>query len=89
MKILPIGKRVLIKKIEIEEKRASGLLLLSNNSDKNYETGTIIAISSDKEIQTLFSLHSNIIFKKNSGIHISSDDEILLNLDDILGIIEN
>lgn len=91
MNIKPIGKRVLVEKIQMEEKTTSGILLLSNDNDKSYSIGKIIALSEDLEINTLFKLNSSIIFKNSSGfeINISNSDYIMLELEEILGIIEN
>lgn len=88
MNIKPIGKRVLVKYIQKEKKTSSGVLLLPNDNFLNYETGEILAVSS--ELSSIFSLGDTIIFKKDSGIKLSSYDEsnILVDLDDILGVIE-
>lgn len=87
MNIKPIGKRVLVKLTKKEEKNTSKVLLLPNDNFLNYETGEILAVSS--ELLSIFSLGDTIIFKKDSGIKLSSYDEtnILVDLDDILGVI--
>lgn len=85
MNIIPFGKRVLIEKIKVEEKRKSGLILLENSTEKNYETGIIISLSKDTEILSLFSLNNKIIFKKGTGIEVFNE-KYLLDIEDILGI---
>lgn len=88
MNIKPIGKRVLVKLIKKDEKSPSKVLLLSNDNFLNYKTGEILAVSS--ELSSVFFLGDTIIFKKDSGIKLCSYDEsnILVDLDDILGVIE-
>ena len=90
MKIKPIGKRVLVKTINLEEKTSTGIILIQNNDEKNYRIGEIISLSSDSEVNSLFSINDKVIFSKKSGVKIndSSKEQILLELDEILGIIE-
>ncbi|WP_297598479.1 co-chaperone GroES [uncultured Cetobacterium sp.] len=91
MKIRPIGKRVLVKPIAIEEKTTTGILLIQNNEEKNYRIGQIIALSDDDEVLTTFKLKDHVIFSKKTGIKIERFGEnfILLELEEILGIIED
>ncbi|MGL5573188.1 MAG: co-chaperone GroES [Cetobacterium sp.] len=90
MKIKPIGKRVLIKTINLEEKTSTGIILIQNNEEKNYRIGEIISLSTDSEVNSLFSINDKVIFSKKSGVKIndSSKEQILLNLEEIFGIIE-
>ncbi|MBC2852639.1 co-chaperone GroES [Cetobacterium sp. 2G large] len=90
MKIKPIGKRVLVKTINLEEKTSTGIILIQNNDEKNYRIGEIISLSSDSEVNSLFSINDKVIFSKKSGVKIndSSKEQILLNLEEIFGIIE-
>ncbi|MDX8335836.1 MULTISPECIES: co-chaperone GroES [Cetobacterium] len=90
MKIKPIGKRVLIQTIEVEETTSTGIILIQNDNEKNYKTGKILALSEDSDVKSLFSINDKIIFSKRAGIKIldTPEEKILLELDDILGIIE-
>ena len=90
MKIKPIGKRILVKTINLEEKTSTGIILIQNNEEKNYRIGEIISLSTDSEINSLFNINDKVIFSKKSGVKIndSSKEQILLELDEILGIIE-
>ena len=90
MKIKPIGKRVLVKTINLEEKTSTGIILIQNNDEKNYRIGEIISLSTDSEVNSLFSINDKVIFSKKSGVKIndSSKEQILLNLEEIFGIIE-
>lgn len=90
MKIKPIGKRILVKTINLEEKTSTGIILIQNNEEKNYRVGEIISLSSNSEVNSLFNINDKVIFSKKSGIKIndSSKEQILLELDEVLGIIE-
>ncbi|MGL4632931.1 MAG: hypothetical protein ACRCUO_00260 [Cetobacterium sp.] len=90
MKIKPIGKRILVKTINLEEKTPTGIILIQNNEEKNYRVGEIISLSSNSEVNSLFNINDKVIFSKKSGIKIndSSKEQILLELDEVLGIIE-
>lgn len=90
MKIKPIGKRVLVKTINLEEKTSTGIILIQNNEEKNYRIGEIISLGNDSEVNSLFSINDKVIFSKKSGVKIndSSKEQILLNLEEIFGIIE-
>ncbi|MGL4904015.1 MAG: hypothetical protein ACRCZO_20225 [Cetobacterium sp.] len=90
MKIKPIGNRVLAEIINLEEKSTTGIILIQNNDEKNYRVGNIIAISDEYDITSKFSVNTKIIFSKKSGVRIdySSKEKMLLDLDEILGIIE-
>ena len=91
MKIKPIGKKLLIKSKTIEEKTSTGIFLVQNSDNIAYNYGTIIALSDDCNITSLFKIGQNIIFSKNSGIKIdvSGEELILIELENILGIIED
>ena len=86
MKIKPIGKRVLVKTINLEEKTSTGIILIQNNEEKNYRIGEIISLSTDSEVNSLFSINDKVIFSKKSGVKIndSSKEQILLNLEEVL-----
>ncbi|MGL4509930.1 hypothetical protein, partial [Cetobacterium sp.] len=78
------------KTINLEEKTSTGIILIQNNEEKNYRIGEIISLSTDSEINSLFNINDKVIFSKKSGVKIndSSKEQILLELDEILGIIE-
>lgn len=91
MKIKPIGKRVLVKVINLEEKTSTGIILIQNNDEKNYRVGEIISLSNNSEITSLFNLKDKVIFSKKSGMKISNslEEQILLEIDEILGVVED
>lgn len=93
--IQPMGKRVLVKSDEIEEKTSGGLVLPpSASEDQKPETGVIVKLGEGKEdgkeISFDVKVGDRVYFKKYSPDEILLDGEkyLLLNLEDILAIIK-
>jgi chaperonin GroES len=87
----PIGLRVLVERVEEEAKTASGIIIPDNAKEKPLE-GKIIAISKEVEEDENLPLKEGdkVVFAKYSGTDITIDGKeyLVLNTDDILGIIE-
>ena len=83
MKIKPFGDRVVVKIIEERLKVSSKVVLLDESEDKGYQIGEIIAISDSEQVIKNFQISDKVIFLKGKGINI--EEEIILNVDDILG----
>ena len=95
MKIRPLHDRVVLKRLEGEEKTKSGIIILEFVKEKPQE-GEIIAagngkILDDGSIRNLdVKVGDKVLFSKYAGTEIKIDGEELLMMreDDILGIIE-
>ncbi|WP_456324012.1 co-chaperone GroES [Hydrogenimonas sp.] len=87
----PIGLRVLVERVEEEAKTASGIIIPDNAKEKPLE-GKIVAISKEVEEDENLPLKEGdkVVFAKYSGTDITIDGKeyLVLNTDDILGIIE-
>ncbi len=87
----PLGLRVLVERVEEEAKTASGIIIPDNAKEKPLE-GKIIAISKEVEEDENLPLKEGdkVVFAKYSGTDITIDGKeyLVLNTDDILGIIE-
>ncbi len=87
MKIKPLGKRVLVKPVEQEQRTASGIVLPETAKEKP-QTAKVVAIgnSEDGRIRE----DDLVVFGKYSGTNIKLDDEdhLILDSDDLLGIVE-
>ena len=87
----PIGLRVLVERIEEEAKTASGIIIPDNAKEKPLE-GKVIAISKEVEEDETLPIKEGdtVVFAKYSGteITIEGKEYLVLNTDDILGIIE-
>ncbi|MCA0384817.1 MAG: co-chaperone GroES [Firmicutes bacterium] len=82
----PIGKRVVIKRLEAEEKTASGIVLPSQAKEKP-QMAEVIAVS--KEVEEI-KVGDTVVFKKYVGTEIKVDGEEVMICDvaDILAIME-
>lgn len=80
----PIGKRVIIKKLEAEEKTASGIVLPSQAQEKP-QMAEVVAVGEEvKEVKA----GDKVVFKKYVGTEIKIDGEELTicEVQDILAI---
>jgi len=95
MKVRPLGDRVLVKPLELEEKKKGGIIIPDTAKEKPQE-GKVIAVGKGKiteEGKTLpldVKVGDRILFGKYSGNEIKIDDEdyLIVKEEDILGIIE-
>jgi chaperonin GroES len=96
MKFKPLGARALVQMIEREETTASGIVLPDTAKEKP-QTAKVVAVGSgktDKDGQTVaveVSEGDVIVFAKYSGteIKLEGEDYMILDADDILGVVED
>lgn len=86
MNFQPLGKRVLAKRVEDTKTTASGIIIPDNAQEKPL-MGEVVAIS--KEISELKN-GDKILFAKYGGteVKLGNDEFLVLNIDDILGIVK-
>lgn len=86
MKFKPLGKRVLIERVEETNKTATGIIIPDNAKEKPL-SGKVVAVS--KEVECLQE-GDKVVFAKYGGTEINLDDKkyLVLSIDDILGIIK-
>jgi len=95
MKVKPLLDRVLIKRVEPEEKVKGGIIIPDTAKEKPME-GKVIAVGSGrlddngKRVAMEVKAGDRILFGKYAGTEIKIDDEehIILREDEILGIIQ-
>lgn len=82
----PLGKRVIIKRIEAEEKTASGILIPTQAKEKP-QLAEVIAVG--KEVEDIL-VGDKVVFKKFVGTEIKVDGEEVTICDaaDILAVME-
>ena len=92
--IKPLGARVLIKKLEAEEKTAGGILLTSSAKEKP-QMAMVIAVGpggnvDGKEITMHVKAGEKVIYSKYAGTEVKVDGEelIIVRQSDILAIVE-
>ncbi|OAM43081.1 MULTISPECIES: co-chaperone GroES [Eikenella] len=95
MKIRPLHDRVVIKRLEAEEKTASGIVLPGSAAEKP-DMGEVVAVGAGKltkdggRRKLDVKVGDRVIFGKYSGQTVKADGEELLVMreEDIFGIIE-
>ena len=95
MKIRPLHDRVIIKRLEEEEKTKGGIIIPDSAKEKPAE-GKVIAvgkgkIGEDGKLQPLdVKPGDRILFSKYAGTEVKVDGEetLIMREDDILGVIE-
>lgn len=91
-KIKPLGDRVLVKRMPVEEKTASGIIIPDAAKEKA-QTGSVIAVGPGKKdvagnAMTLsVKTGDTIYFGKYAGTE-AGDDYLIIKEDEILGVIE-
>jgi chaperonin GroES len=95
MKIRPLQDRIIVKRIEEEEKTKGGIIIPETAKEKPME-GQVIAVGSGKILEngTKQSLElkagDRVLFGKYAGTEVKIDDveHLIMREDDILGVIE-
>lgn len=95
MKIRPLQDRVIVKRVEEEEKSKGGIIIPDTAKEKPQE-GKVVAVgkgkaNDDGKITPLdVKVNDRILFGKYSGTEINFDGEehLIMREEDILGIIE-
>jgi chaperonin GroES len=94
MNIKPLGDRVLIKRLEAEEKTKSGIVLPGTAKEQPQMAEVIAAgpggVVDGKEIKMEVKAGDKVIFSKYAGTDIKVDGEefMLLSQKDILAIVQ-
>jgi len=94
MKIQPLSDRILVKRIEAEEKTAGGIVVPDTAKEKPKE-GKVISIGTgkinEKGEKVAFSVKEGdrILFESYAGSEVKIDGEeyLVMKEDDVLGII--
>ncbi|ABK82974.1 co-chaperone GroES [Campylobacter fetus] len=87
MKFEPLGKRVLVEREEEVKTTASGIIIPDNASKEKPSKGKVVAASKEAEGVSVGDI---VVFAKYAGSEISLEDKkyLVLNLEDILGVIK-
>ncbi len=95
MKIRPLQDRVIVKRIEEEEKSKGGIIIPDTAKEKPQE-GRVVAVGkgkvdeNGKTIPMDVKVNDRVLFGKYSGteINIDDDEHLIMREEDILGVIE-
>lgn len=94
--IRPLNDRILVQRIEAEQKTAGGILIPDNAKEKPAE-GKVIAVGSGKILEDgsrrplEVKVGDRILFGKWSGTEVKIDgiEQLLVKEDEVLAIMEN
>ncbi|MDW7672099.1 MAG: co-chaperone GroES [Bacillota bacterium] len=94
MNIKPLGDRVVIKKLEAEEKTKSGIVL-PGTAKEQPQMAEVLAVGpggmvDGKEVKMELKVGDKVIFSKYSGTEVKLDGEevTILRQSDVLAIVE-
>ncbi|MGA0163386.1 MAG: co-chaperone GroES [Bdellovibrionota bacterium] len=95
MKIRPLQDRVLVKRVDEEEKTKGGILIPDSAREKPME-GKVVAVGNGKILENGTKVNpevkagDRILFGKYSGTEVKIDgvEHLILREDDILGVLE-
>ena len=95
MKIRPLNDRILVKRLEEEEKTAGGIIIPDSAKEKPAE-GEIVAVGPGKmndsgdRVAMDVKVGDRVLFSKYGGtdVKLDGDDYLIMREDDILGVIE-
>lgn len=93
MNLRPLGDRVVIKRVEAEEKTASGIVLPSSAKEQP-QIAEVLAIGNDilndDKKKEQIKIGDRVIFSEYAGTNVKLDGEdiTILKLTDILAVIE-
>ncbi len=96
MSIRPIGDRIAVKPVAVEEKTKSGIVLPGSAQEKPHQ-GEVIAVGSGyvsqatgQRIPLEVKVGDKVVYGKHAGIEVKFDGEelILLTENDILVVLE-
>jgi len=94
MKIRPLNDRILVQRLEQEEKTAGGIIIPDSAKEKPAE-GKVVAVGKGKlgddgkRVKMEVKVGDRVLFSKYGGtdVKLDGDDYLIMREDDILGII--
>ena len=94
-KITPLGDRVVLKRVEAEEKTAGGIIIPDTAKEKPRE-GTVIAVGAGRHLKSgerapmSVKVKDRVLFSSYAGTEVNLDGEefIVLSEDEILAIVD-
>ena len=94
MKVKPLGDRVVIKNLEMEETTKGGILLTSSAKEKP-QMAEVLAVGpgglvDGKEVKMIVETGQKVIYSKYAGteVKLDSDEIIIVRQSDILATVE-
>lgn len=94
MQLKPLGQRLVIEKVEAEEKTASGIVLPSSAQEQP-QFAKVIAVgeelNTDEKTKDAVKVGDNVIYAKYSGTEVKIDGKeyIIVKFSDVLAVLED
>ena len=94
MNIKPLGERVVIKKLEAEEKTKSGIVLTGTAKEKPQEAEIVAvgpgSIVDGKRIEMEVKVGDKVLYSKYAGaeVKVSGEEYTIIKQEDILAVVE-
>ncbi|MBP1680426.1 MAG: 10 kDa chaperonin [Proteobacteria bacterium] len=88
MTFKPLGKRVLLERIEEATTTASGIIIPDNAKEKPL-SGVVRAVSPKVAEKGLVSIGDKVMFAKYAGTELTLEGKpyLVMNVDDLLGVL--
>lgn len=95
MKIRPLNDRVLVKRLESEERSAGGIIIPDSAKEKPAQ-GQVVAVGPGKlneagqRVALNVKAGDKVLFSKYGGteVKLDGDDFLIMREDDVLGVVE-
>ena len=89
MKLKPIGDKLVIEMVEVEEKTSSGIVLPTSAKEAP-SVAKVLAIG-DEILKDLIKVGDKIIFSKYAGTEVKLDKKeyIVVKIADVLAVVED
>jgi len=95
MKIRPLNDRILVKRLEEEEKTKGGIIIPDTAKEKPAE-GKVIAVGNGRlndkgeRVPVELKAGDRVLFSKYGGtdVKIEGEDYLIMREDDVLGVVE-
>jgi chaperonin GroES len=88
MTFKPLGKRVLLERVEEPTTTATGIIIPDNAKEKPL-SGIVRAVSAKIEDKGLIAKGDKVVFAKYAGTELAIDGKayLVMNIDDLLGVL--
>ncbi len=89
MNIRPLDDRVVIKPVEVKEKKVGGIIIPDTAKEKP-QIGEVIAVGTDEELKDIVKIGDRILYAKYGGTEVEIDavKYLIVSRSDILAIVE-
>jgi chaperonin GroES len=95
MRVRPLHDRIIVKRVEDQEQRSAGGIIIPDTAKEKPQEGKVIAVGSGrredgKVIALDVKTGDRVLFGKYSGseIKIDGEDHLILREEDVLGVVE-